>query len=72
MKFTMKLRCFPYDFSYKVKDGKVWMYLYSKLEAKLEGQEKVCVIVEHRPYFYAAKAKIPFQEERFKEITQNA
>src|SRR3989344_6445428 len=61
----MKLRCFPYDFGYTIKDGKVLMYLYSKLE----DNQRICVVVEHQPFFYATKAKIPFQEERFKEIS---
>jgi len=61
----MKLRCFPYDFGYTIKDGKVLMYLYSKLE----DNQRICVVVEHQPFFYAAIAKVPFQEERFKEIS---
>ena len=45
----MDLRFFPYDFDYKLKDGKVYVYLYGKLE----DNSKICVIHEHRPFFYA-------------------
>ena len=49
----MDLTCYPYDFEYKIKQGKVCMYLYSILE---DGT-KVCLIHEHQPYFFASVRK---------------
>ncbi|MFH1275532.1 MAG: DNA polymerase domain-containing protein [Candidatus Woesearchaeota archaeon] len=60
----MKINFYPLDFQYKVIDGKVLVYVYSKLE---DGQ-KVCIAIEHQPYFYAKKENVPFLDERLKEI----
>ncbi len=46
----MEIRFYPLDFDYKLKEGKVYLYLYSKLE---DGT-KICVLHEHQPFFYAA------------------
>ncbi len=54
----MKLRFYPYDFEYKFKDGKVLVYLYSKLE----DNTKICVIHEHQPYFFAKLDNINLTE----------
>jgi len=48
----MPLTFFPYDFQYKVKNNQTYVYLYGKTA---DGK-KVCVVVEHQPFFYA---KIP-------------
>ena len=45
----MKIHFYPYDFEYKVKDNKVLVYLYSKLE----DNTKICVVNEYQPFFYA-------------------
>lgn len=60
----MKIHFYPYDIRYKIKDEGIFVHLYSKLE---DGQ-KVCVTVEHQPYFYAKVKDEPFLEERFKAI----
>lgn len=46
----MELLFYPLDFDYKIKDGKVLVYMYGKTSA---GQ-KICVIHTHAPFFYAA------------------
>ncbi|HLC70511.1 MAG TPA: hypothetical protein VJI32_00785 [Candidatus Nanoarchaeia archaeon] len=46
----MEIKFFPLDFEYRLKDGNVYMYLYSKLG---DGS-RVCVIHEHRPFFYVS------------------
>ena len=46
----MEIKFYPLDFEYRLKDGKVYMYLYSKLG---DGS-RVCVIHEHRPFFYVS------------------
>ncbi len=47
----MKLQCYPYDFDYKIHDGKVYLYIYSRQE----NGEKVCIIIPHEPFFYTEK-----------------
>ncbi|HLD00904.1 MAG TPA: DNA-directed DNA polymerase [Candidatus Nanoarchaeia archaeon] len=60
----MKIDFYPYDFDYKIVGGKVYLCLYSKLEnaPKFEVPntsptktviDKICLIQEYRPYFYA-------------------
>ncbi|PIZ51695.1 hypothetical protein COY27_02740 [Candidatus Woesearchaeota archaeon CG_4_10_14_0_2_um_filter_33_13] len=44
----MELICSPYDFEYKVKGDKTYIYSYSKLE----DNSKVCLIQQFQPYFY--------------------
>jgi DNA polymerase, archaea type len=56
----MEIQFYPYDFDYKVKGGKVLMHLYSKLESG----EKVCVVHEHQPFFYAQQK----DEEKIKTL----
>ena len=46
----MELLFYPLDFDYKVRDGKVYVYLYGKTSAG----EQICVIHNYEPYFYAA------------------
>lgn len=46
----MDLHFYPLDFDYKVKDGRVLVYLYSKTD----NGKKVCVIHPHQPFFYAS------------------
>src|SRR3989338_1963701 len=60
----MLLRFFPLDFDYKVKEGKIYMYLYSITE---EGT-KIAVLQQHHPYFYARAKNI--NEELF-QLMQN-
>ena len=45
----MELRFYPLDFDYKLKDGKVYVYLYGKTDSG----HKICVRQEYQPYFYA-------------------
>lgn len=45
----MEIHFYPLDFEYKLKDGKVLVYLYGKLE----NGERICVIHPHEPFFYA-------------------
>ena len=45
----MNIRFFPLDFDYKLKENKVVVYLYGKME---DGTN-ICVLQEHQPYFYA-------------------
>ncbi len=45
----MELRFYPLDFDYRLKDGKIYVYLYGKTDS---GQ-KICVRQEYQPYFYA-------------------
>src|SRR3989344_2735181 len=45
----MQIRFYPYDFEYQVKDGLVYVYLYSKLD----NGAKICVLHQHQPYFFA-------------------
>src|SRR3989338_6223470 len=61
----MKISFYPYDFDYRIKDGKVYVYLFGKLEAG----GKICVIHEHRPYFFAQIKSI--DTKRFEEISIN-
>lgn len=60
----MKLQFYPYDYQYKVKEDKVYVYLYSKLD---DGQ-KSCIRIKCRPYFYAKIQKIPNVDERLNGI----
>ena len=46
----MDLLFYPIDVDYKVKDSKVLIYLYGRLQ---NGQ-KICVIHVHQPFFYAS------------------
>lgn len=45
----MKLHFYPYDFEYKIKDNKTYLYLYSKLDSG----KKICIMYHYDPYFYA-------------------
>lgn len=66
----MQIHFFPYDFTYKIKDGKVHVYLFSKLE---DGR-KICVIQQHQPYFYAKIHNLNREEleKRLKDLTVEA
>jgi DNA polymerase, archaea type len=58
----MNLQFYPYDFDYKIINGKVLVYLYSKLD---DGS-KVCVVQEYQPFFYATLKninKVEFQKK---------
>ncbi len=61
----MSLICYPYDFEYKVKNGKVYVYLY----AKAEDHQHLCVVHEHYPFFYV---KVPEKnkEQLLEKITK--
>ncbi len=63
----MRIQFYPYDFEYKVKRDKVYVYLYSKLA---DGT-KLCVIHQHQPYFYASLNDLNKEEleKRLKELT---
>ncbi|MBT7992895.1 hypothetical protein HN569_03555, partial [bacterium] len=65
----MEIKFYPYDFNYRVKDDKVYVYLYSKLE---DGS-KICVIHEHQPFFYARLQNISNEEfeKRIKTLDVN-
>ena len=45
----MKIQFYPYDFEYKIKNEKTYVYLYSKLE---DGS-KICVVHEHQAFFFS-------------------
>lgn len=62
----MDLHFYPLDFDYKVKDGKVLVYLYGKTD---NGQ-KICVIHPHQPFFYASieKAETGALAEKLKNL----
>ena len=45
----MQIFFYPYDFVYKVKSGKTYLYLYGKTKSG----DKICVVEEYEPYFYA-------------------
>jgi len=63
----MQIEFFPYDFEYKVEKGKSYIYLYSKQK----NGEKICVIQEYQPYFFAAVEKVDLAgfEERLKNLS---
>jgi DNA polymerase, archaea type len=44
----MEIRFFPLDFEYKLRDGKVFIYMYGRLE----DEGRICVIYEYQPFFY--------------------
>ncbi len=52
----MSLICYPYDFEYKVKNAKVYVYLY----AKTDDNQHLCVVHEHYPFFYV---KVPIKNK---------
>ena len=54
----MNIQFFPYDFEYRIKEGKTYMYLYGKQE---NGQ-KICVQHQYNPYFYVALEGIDIKE----------
>jgi DNA polymerase, archaea type len=54
----MQIKFYSYDFDYKIKDGQILVYLYSKLDTG----KKVCVICPHEPYFYADVENIDKKE----------
>jgi DNA polymerase, archaea type len=54
----MKIQFYPYDFDYKIQDGRVNVYMYGKHE---NGQ-KICVIIEHAPFFYADVERIDTEQ----------
>ncbi|MBI4980083.1 hypothetical protein HZC30_00830 [Candidatus Woesearchaeota archaeon] len=45
----MQLRFYPLDFDYRYKDGTTYIYLYGKQDTG----ERVCVIHQYKPFFYA-------------------
>ena len=55
----MELQFYPYDFTYKTEKEKTFIYLYGKTK----DHQKVCVIKEHSPFFYAKKTS---KDERLK------
>ncbi len=66
----MQLEFYPYDFEYKVEDGKTYFYFYARTK---DGQ-KVAVKHHYQPYFYASASQVeavPF-EEKLKNLVLNA
>ncbi len=63
----MQLEFYPYDFEYKVEDGKTFFYFYGRTR---EGQ-KVAVKHSYQPYFFAAAGAKQF-EERVQNLILNA
>jgi len=59
----MKIQFYPYDFEYKIKNEKTYVYLYSKLE---DGS-KICVVHEHQAFFFSEVDDL--DPEVFKSIT---
>ncbi|MBS3124293.1 hypothetical protein J4437_06730 [Candidatus Woesearchaeota archaeon] len=45
----MKVKFYPLDYQYKVREEKVLIYLYGKTSA----QDKIAVVLPYKPYFYA-------------------
>ncbi len=45
----MKLHFYPLDFDYRYKDGTTYIYLYGKQE----NGERICVVHQYKPFFYA-------------------
>src|SRR3989344_4702594 len=66
----MQLQFYPYDFEYKVEEGKTFFYLYGRTK---EGQ-RVAVKHQYQPFFYAAAAGIDKQqfEERVLKLSLKA
>lgn len=56
---------FPLDFTYKIEDDKVFVYLFGKLKSN----EKICIKHEYKPYFYCEFKEIP-EYLRFLEIDE--
>lgn len=54
----MEIVVYPYYFEYRVRAGKTYMYLYGKQE---NGQ-KVCVLHQYDPYFYADARNVRKEE----------
>ncbi|MEK6900133.1 MAG: hypothetical protein AABX05_03335, partial [Nanoarchaeota archaeon] len=62
----MKLQFYPYDFEYKVEEGKTFFYFYGRTK---EGQ-KIAVKHQYDPFFYADAAGIDAQmfENKLKSL----
>lgn len=63
----MQLQFYPYDFEYKVRKNKVYVHLYSKTTTG----EKITVIHQYQPYFYANLKNIDQKKfiEQIKKIS---
>ncbi|MDP3989688.1 MAG: DNA-directed DNA polymerase [archaeon] len=59
----MKIECYPYDFQYKIEDGKTYVQLFSILK----NGEKICVKHQHNPHFFASLENVK-KEEFFKRL----
>ncbi len=57
----MELHFYPYDFEYKIEDGKTFFYFYGRTK---EGQ-KVVVKHQYQPFFYAAASGL--DKKKFEE-----
>ncbi len=57
----MQIQCYPYNFDYLIKEGKVFIRIY----AKLKNNQKIVLTHEHLPYFYAE------HKENFLETIKN-
>lgn len=57
----MELRFYPYDFEYKIEDGKTFAYFYGRTK---EGQ-KVAVKHHYQPFFYISAAEL--DKKKFEE-----
>ncbi|MEK6938683.1 MAG: DNA-directed DNA polymerase, partial [Nanoarchaeota archaeon] len=62
----MKINFYPLDFNYRVEAGHTYVYLFGRTEAG----ERICVIHEHQPYFYASINEIDKEEliSRLKKV----
>lgn len=54
----IKIKFYPYDFEYKLRNNKPYLYLYSKTETG----EKITIIHPYQPYFYASLHNIDKQK----------
>src|SRR3989344_6578583 len=61
----MQLQFYPYDFEYKVEEGKTFFYFYGRTK---DGQ-KVAVKHHYQPFFYAAAAGIDTAKFEEKVLT---
>src|SRR3989344_1208929 len=66
----MELEFYPYDFEYKVEEGKTFFYFYGRTK---EGQ-KVAVKHHYQPFFYAAASGVDTQkfEEKVLKLSLKA
>src|SRR3989344_3379405 len=66
----MQLQFYPYDFEYKMEEGKTFFYFYGRTQ---DGQ-KVAVKHHYQPFFYADASKVSKTEfeERLQKLELKA